>query len=79
MRSPFRDPDGILNCLFNVKATIPLFHILCEVSESFDLSMIKRSNQLDSLQKAELLDRGTKTTTLKSQVLIILFIYIMYI
>lgn len=63
MKTQFRDPDGLLNCLANVSQ--PLLMKLIECAEAFDPCMIRRNNYLSEDQKERLLTKSAKPLTLK--------------
>lgn len=64
MKTQFRDPDGLLNCLANVSAS--LFAQLTECAEEFDPCMIRRNIYLNNEQKEFLLTRASAPLTLKA-------------
>lgn len=66
MKTQFRDPDGLLNCLSNITADSPVFEALLGASEEFDPCMIRRNTHLTHRQRAMLLDRSSKPLTLKA-------------
>lgn len=82
MKTQFRDPDGMLNCLQNLSSAEELaaaaaaaegsnemiFHLLCEASESFDPCMIRRCAHLTHEQRRRLLHLAAEPLTLRSQV-----------
>ncbi|XP_065173145.1 ankyrin-3-like isoform X2 [Atheta coriaria] len=61
IKTQFRDPDGLLNCLHNVISTAqrPIFDMLLESAECFDIFQIRRSNILTFDQKDRLLNLAT--------------------
>ncbi|CAG9861703.1 unnamed protein product [Phyllotreta striolata] len=70
MKTQFRDPDGMLNCLQNVvgEEAESIFFLLMECCESFDPCMIRRNGVLSGDRKAELLELSKCPLTLKRQV-----------
>ncbi|CAG9820526.1 unnamed protein product [Phaedon cochleariae] len=70
MKTQFRDPDGMLNCLQNVIAdnSESIFFLLLESCESFDPCMIRRNNVLSPEQKSALLELAKCPLPLKRQV-----------
>lgn len=67
IKSQYRDPDGILNCIVNVPAESPVFEKLIEASELFDPSVIRRSLCLSDEQRKILWARAKTPITLKNQ------------
>lgn len=67
MKTQFRDPAGLLNCLTNVAAETRLFEELINVAEEFDTSMIRRNIHLTVEQKQLLMDKASAPLSLKSQ------------
>lgn len=68
MRTQFRDPDGLLNCLRNVASYSRVFEVLIETAESFDIAMIKRNLHLTDSQRRKLLAKAKSPIPLKSMV-----------
>lgn len=68
MKSQFRDPDGMLNCLHNAVSNDAIFFMLTEACESFDPCMIRRNQVVSEQQKATLLDLAKYPLTLKKQI-----------
>ncbi|KAF7271023.1 uncharacterized protein LOC143194346 isoform X2 [Rhynchophorus ferrugineus] len=68
MKSQFRDPDGMLNCLHNAVSNDAIFFMLTEACESFDPCMIRRNQVVNEQQKATLLDLAKYPLTLKKQI-----------
>lgn len=68
LRTQFRDPDGILNCLRNVPSYSRVFEILLETTDCFDIAMIKRNLHLSDVQRRKLLQRAKTPISLKAQV-----------
>lgn len=64
MKTQFRDPDGLLNCLANVSQ--PLLQKLIDCAEEFDPCMIRRNNYLTEEQKEMLLAKSAKPLSLKA-------------
>lgn len=64
MKTQFRDPDGLLNCLANVSA--PMLDKLIECAEEFDPCMIRRNNYLTNEQKELLLCKARRPLSLKA-------------
>jgi len=67
MKTQYRDPDGLLNCISNVSHDTAQFRMLVNASEEFDPSMIRRSSFITDAQRKMLLDRASKPLELKSQ------------
>lgn len=66
MRTQFRDPDGLLNCLRNVASYSRVFEVLLESAESFDIAMIKRNLHLTDSQRRKLLEKAKSPIPLKA-------------
>lgn len=66
MRTQFRDPDGLLNCLRNVPYYSRVFEVLLESAESFDIAMIKRNLHLTDGQRKKLLQKAKTPIPLKA-------------
>lgn len=66
MRTQFRDPDGLLNCLRNTPSYTRVFETLLETAESFDVAMIKRNLHLTDHQRKKLLKKAKTPIPLKS-------------
>lgn len=64
MKTQFRDPDGLLNCLSNVSPN--LLTKLIECAEEFDPCMIRRNIHLTAEQKEQLLSKAAAPMTLKA-------------
>lgn len=64
MKTQFRDPDGLLNCLANVSP--PMLDKLIECAEEFDPCMIRRNIYLTNEQKERLLRMSMRPLTLKA-------------
>lgn len=58
MRTQFRDPDGLLNCLKAVPYYSHVFAALMEAAECFDIAMIKRNLHLTEGQRKRLLGKA---------------------
>lgn len=67
IKTQYRDPDGILNCIVNVPAESPVFEKLIEASELFDPCVIRRSLCLSDEQRKILWARAKCPITLKNQ------------
>lgn len=67
MKTQFREPEGLLNCLTSVPADSQLFNTLLEVSEEFDPCLIKRNVTLSPAQREKLLEKAGVPRTLKAQ------------
>ncbi|XP_031632129.1 ankyrin-1-like isoform X2 [Contarinia nasturtii] len=65
MRTQFRDPDGLLNCLRNVPSYSRVFEILLETAENFDIAMIKRNLHLTDIQRKKLIQKAKTPIPLK--------------
>lgn len=66
MRTQFRDPDGLLNCLRNIPSYTRVFEVLLETAECFDIAMIKRNLHLTDHQRRKLLAKAKTPISLKS-------------
>ena len=66
MKTQFRDPDGLLNCLSNTTSDSPVFKYLIESAEEFDPCMIRRTQQLTIKQRSQLLKKATNPLSLQS-------------
>jgi hypothetical protein len=67
MKTQFRDPDGLLNCLTNITKESLIFDTLLDAAEEFDPCMIRRTNHLSESQRKRLLDKASQPLTLKAQ------------
>lgn len=67
VKTQYRDPDGILNCIANIPAESPVFEKLIEASELFDPAVIRRSLCLSDAQRKILWARAKTPITLKNQ------------
>ncbi|XP_055683669.1 ankyrin repeat and SOCS box protein 3-like [Lutzomyia longipalpis] len=67
LKTQYRDPDGLLNCLATVSADSDVFKDLLASAEEFDPCMIRRSNYLTEDQKKLLLQVATNPVPLKAQ------------
>lgn len=65
MKTQFRDPDGLLNCLNNLSYDSTVFQLLLDASDEFDPCMIRRNKDLTIKQRSSLLDRSSKPLTLQ--------------
>lgn len=70
MKTQFRDPDGMLNCLHNVISanSASIFFLLLEACESFDPCMIRRNNVVTAEQKTAILELAKYPLSLRRQV-----------
>ncbi|KAH1011595.1 hypothetical protein HUJ04_000928 [Dendroctonus ponderosae] len=68
MKTQFRDPEGMLNCLHNVVSNESIFFLLLEACEAFDPCMIRRNQVVTHSQKTKLLDLAKYPLTLKKQI-----------
>lgn len=66
MKTQFRDPDGILNCLTNITPDSPVFVHLVESAEEFDPCMIRRTQHVTIKQRALLLEKATNPLSLQA-------------
>jgi hypothetical protein len=64
MKTQFRDPDGLLNCLNNLTYDHPVFQLLLDASEEFDPCMIRRNQQITVKQRSALLEKSSKPLSL---------------
>lgn len=67
MKTQYRDPDGILNCLTKVSEESNLFNLLIGAGEEFDAETIKRTNYLTDGQKEMLIQEAGIPRALKAQ------------
>lgn len=67
MKTQYRDPDGLLNCIANVPAESPVFEKLIEACELFDPCVIRRSLYLSDEQRKILWTRAKVPISLKNQ------------
>jgi SOCS box len=67
MKTQFRDPDGLLNCLSNLTGDSPVFLHLLESTEEFDPCMIRRNPHLNLRQRSLLMEKSSTPLTLQSQ------------
>lgn len=68
MKTQYRDPDGILNCLNRVSEESDLFDLLIGAGEQYDAETIKRTNYLTEGQKQILIREAGIPRTMKAQV-----------
>ncbi|XP_066144494.1 ankyrin repeat and protein kinase domain-containing protein 1-like isoform X2 [Euwallacea fornicatus] len=68
MKTQFRDPAGMLNCLHNVVTDNSIFFLLMETCEAFDPCMIRRNQAVSPDQKEKLLNLAKYPLTLKKQI-----------
>lgn len=66
MKTQFRDPDGLLNCLSNLTGDSPVFLYLLECAEEFDPCMIRRNPHLNLRQRSLLLEKSSTPLSLQS-------------
>lgn len=66
MKTQFRDPDGLLNCLSNLTSDSLVFKYLIESAEEFDPCMIRRTQHLTIKQRSQLLKKATDPLSLQS-------------
>ena len=64
MKTQYRDPDGLLNCLGNVSNA--MLQKLIDVAEEFDPCMIRRNIHLTPVQKQLILEKASAPLSLKS-------------
>ncbi|XP_055541439.1 putative ankyrin repeat protein RF_0381 isoform X2 [Wyeomyia smithii] len=67
LKTQFRDPDGLLNCLGNMDPESPSFQLILDAAEEFDPCMIRRNRDLNDNQRVLLLNRATNPIPLKSR------------
>jgi SOCS box len=65
MKTQFRDPDGLLNCLSNLTGDSPVFTHLLEAAEEFDPCMIRRNPHLNMRQRSLLLEKSSAPLSLQ--------------
>lgn len=65
MKTQFRDPDGLLNCLNNISYDSPVFQLLLDAADEFDPCMIRRNQHLTIKQRSNLLEKSSKPLTLQ--------------
>lgn len=68
MRTQFRDPDGLLNCLTNTPYYSRVFEALTGAAECFDIAMIRRNIHLTEGQRKRLLEKAKSPMPLKALV-----------
>lgn len=66
LRTQYRDPDGLLNCLGTTPTYSRVFEHLMGAAECFDIAMIKRNVHLTDTQRRKLLERARHPISLKS-------------
>lgn len=66
MKTQFRDPDGLLNCLTNLTPDSLVFTHLVESAEEFDPCMIRRTNHVTIRQRTYLMEKATTPLSLQS-------------
>ncbi|CAO1331540.1 unnamed protein product [Diamesa serratosioi] len=66
MKTQFRDPDGLLNCLSHMTGDSPVFIHLLESAEAFDPCMIRRNTHLNLRQRSLLIEKSSKPLTLQA-------------
>lgn len=66
MKTQFRDPDGLLNCLTNLTGDDPVFLHLLEATDEFDPCMIRRNPHLNLRQRSLLIEKSSKPLTLQA-------------
>lgn len=66
LRTQFRDPDGLLNCLSKTPYYSSVFDALLEAAENFDIAMIKRNIHLTDGQRKKLLHKAKQPLPLKA-------------
>lgn len=66
MRTQFRDPDGLLNCLNKTPYYSSVFDALLDAAEDFDLAVIKRNIHLSDGQRKKLLQKAKHPLPLKA-------------
>lgn len=66
MKTQFRDPDGLLNCLTHLTGDDPVFLHLLEAADEFDPCMIRRNPHLNLRQRSLLIEKSSKPLTLQS-------------
>lgn len=66
IKTQFRDPDGLLNCLTNIEADSPVFKHIIESAEEFDPCMIKRSQHITEKQRRMIMKKASHPLTLQS-------------
>lgn len=65
MKTQFRDPDGLLNCLNNLSYDSTVFQLLLDAAEEFDPCMIRRNKDITIKQRSNLLDKSSKPLSLQ--------------
>ncbi|CAG9797091.1 unnamed protein product [Chironomus riparius] len=66
IKTQFRDPDGILNCLSNLSADSPVFQHIVESAEEFDPCMIRRTQHITERQRAMIMAKATTPLSLQA-------------
>ncbi|XP_053665443.1 ankyrin-1-like [Anopheles marshallii] len=68
LKTQYRDPDGLLNCLSNLHHESAGFRIILDAAEEFDPCMIRRNQQITDEQRDLLVERASVPRKLKSQI-----------
>lgn len=66
IRTQYRDPDGLMNCLATTPTYSRVFEHLVGSAECFDLAMIKRNVHLTDTQRRKLLEKAKNPISLKA-------------
>jgi hypothetical protein len=66
MKTQFRDPDGLLNCMNNLNCDSLVFKHLVESAEEFDPCMIRRTQHLTIKMRAMIMEKATQPLTLQA-------------
>lgn len=66
MKTQFRDPDGLLNCLSHLTGDSPVFLHLLESAEEFDPCMIRRNSHLNMRQRSLLMEKSSAPLSLQA-------------
>ncbi|KAG5674749.1 hypothetical protein PVAND_004700 [Polypedilum vanderplanki] len=66
MKTQFRDPDGILNCLTNLTSDSIVFKHLVESAEEFDPCMTRRTQHLTIKQRSMIMEKATNPLSLQA-------------
>lgn len=66
LKTQFRDPDGLLNCLSHLDSESPVFRNLVESAEEFDPCMIRRNTHITTRMRQMILEKASCPLTLKS-------------
>lgn len=66
IKTQFRNPDGILNCLSNLTTDSLVFLHIIESAEEFDPCMIRRTQHITERQRAMIMAKATTPLSLQA-------------